>query len=144
MSGSGDVSLTIFITSKSGSESTTSFTNRFFHLSEPPGCRLAFNAAERNGRFGRFQCQRSKESSSRGKRKRRVFLCKRTVRVKVKGKVIPINSLKIEERRTFAGEKEGRLVELVNDQNPGLELPPRSRRGRERWKQKRCQEKSGC
>ena len=31
LSGSGDVSLTIFITSMSGSESLTSFTNHFFH-----------------------------------------------------------------------------------------------------------------
>ena len=32
---------------------------------------MAFDAAERNGRFGRIQCQRGKESSNRGKR--RVF-----------------------------------------------------------------------
>ena len=62
----------------------TSFTNRIFHFSRPPGFRMAFDAVERNGRFGRIQCQRSKESSSRGKRKRRIFLCRRTVRVKVK------------------------------------------------------------
>ena len=33
MSGSGDVSLTIFIVSVSDSESLTSLTNRFFHFS---------------------------------------------------------------------------------------------------------------
>ena len=54
--------------------------------------------AERNGRFGRIQSQRGKESSSRGKRKRRVFLCGRTVRVEVGGKVIPVNFLKDKER----------------------------------------------
>ena len=33
----------------------------------------SLDAAERNERFGRIQCQRGKESSSRGKK--RVFLC---------------------------------------------------------------------
>ena len=59
----------------SGSESLTSFTSRFLHLSRPPGFRRAFDASERNGRLGRIQSQRGKESSSRGQRKRRVFLC---------------------------------------------------------------------
>ena len=67
----------------SGSKSLASFTNRTFHLSCPPGFRRAFDAAERNGRYGCIQCQRGKESSSRGKRKRRVFLCRKTVGVKV-------------------------------------------------------------
>ena len=40
------------------------------------------------------------------------------------------------ERKT--GEK-GRLVELVGDQNPGYEAHPRSKIGRERKEQKRCQ-----
>ena len=79
------------------------FTNRTFHLSGPPGFRMAFDATERNGRFGRIQCQRGKESSSRGKRKRRVFLCKRTVGVKVGDKAIPASFLKIEGRGTLAG-----------------------------------------
>ena len=68
---------------------------------------MAFDAAERNGRFGRIQCQRGKESSSsRGKRKRRVFLCKRTVGEKVGGKVIPASFLKVEGRRTLVGAKD--------------------------------------
>ena len=66
VSGGGDVSLAIFIASVSGSESIASFTNRIFHLCEPPGFRLAFDVAERNERFGRIQCQRSKKSSSKG------------------------------------------------------------------------------
>ena len=66
-----NVSLSIFITSVSGSKSLTYFTNRIFHLSRPPGFRMAFDAAERNKRFGRTHCQRRKESSSRGIR--RVF-----------------------------------------------------------------------
>ena len=84
--------------SESGDVSLTSFTNCFFHLSGPPGLRWAFDAAKRNKRFGRIQCQRSEESSSRGKR--RVFLCRRTVRVKVEGKAIPASFLKIEGRGT--------------------------------------------
>ena len=103
MSGSGNVSLTIVFVS--GGESLTSFTKRFFYFSEPPGFRLAFDAAERNGRFGHIQCQRNKESS-RGKRKRRIFLCKRTVRVEVISKVIPTGSLKIEGRKMFVGAKD--------------------------------------
>ena len=69
-SGSGDVSLAIFVTSVSGSETFGSSTVRFFLFSRPPGFRRAFDAAERNGRFGGIQCRRGKESSSRGKRKR--------------------------------------------------------------------------
>ena len=104
----GDVSLAIFITSVSSSESPASFTNRLFHLSRPPGFRRAFDAAERNGRFSRIHCQRGKESSCRGKRKRRVFLCRRTVRVKVGGKVIPASFLKIEGRGALVGVKDRR------------------------------------
>ena len=139
---SGDVSLAIFITSVIGSESLASFTNRTFHLSRPPGFRRAFDAAETNGRLGRIQCQRGKESSSRGKRKRRVFLCRRTVGVKVGVKAIPASFLKVEGRRTLVGAKDGReggrIEELVDDQNPGPEAPPRSRKGQEMMEQRRC------
>ena len=107
MSGSGDVSLTIFVTSISGSKSLTSFTNRFFHFCGPSGLRLAFDAAETNGRFGHIQRQRNEESSSRGKRMRQVFLCRRTVRVEVKSKVILTSFLKIVGRRTSLGRKTG-------------------------------------
>ena len=69
---------------------------------------MAFDAAERNGSFGRIQYQRSKESSSRRKRKGRVFLCGKTVRVKVEGKVIPASFLKIEERGTLVEAKDRR------------------------------------
>ena len=89
-----------------GSKSLALFTNRFFHLSRPPGFRRAFDAAEKNGRFGRIQSQRSKESSSRGKRKRRVILCWRTVRVKIRGKAIPVSFLKIDGRGTLVGAKD--------------------------------------
>ena len=53
-----------------------------------------------------IQYQRSKENSSKRKRKRRVFLCRRTVRVKVKSKVIPTSFLKIQGRETFVGAKD--------------------------------------
>ena len=105
-SGSGDVSLAICIASVSDSESLASFTNRAFHLSRPPGFRMAFDAAKRNGRFGRIQYQRSKKSSSRGKR--RVFLCRTTVRVEVQGKAIPASFLKIEGPGTLVGAKDWR------------------------------------
>ena len=50
----------------------------------------------------------SEENSSRGKRKRRVFLCRRTVRVKVQYEVIPASFLKIEGKRTLVGAKDRR------------------------------------
>ena len=69
---------------------------------------MAFDAAERNGRFSRIQCQRSKENRSREKTKRQVFLCRKTVRVKVIDKVIPTSFLKIEGRGTFVEAKDRR------------------------------------
>ena len=71
---------------------------------------------KRNGKFGRIQCQRGKESSSRGKRKRRVFLYRRTVRVEVGSKVIPTSFLRIEGRGTSLGrkiEERGTVVRIV-------------------------------
>ena len=55
-----------------------------------------------------IQYQRSKENSSKGKKKRRIFLCRRTVRVKVNSKVIPTSFLKIQGRETFVGAKDRR------------------------------------
>ena len=51
---------------------------------------------------------REVESSSRGKRKRRVFLCRGTVRVNVGGKPIPASYLKIEGRGALVGVKDRR------------------------------------
>ena len=117
--GKQNVSLTIFITSMSGSKSLTSFAYRFFHFRRPSDLRLAFDAAERHERIGCIQCQKSEESKSSGNRKSRVFLCRRTVRVKVKGKVISTSFLKIEGRGNvhWGGrvEKEGQFVELESD-----------------------------
>ena len=128
----GDVNLAIFTTPANGSESLASFTNRFFYFSVPPGFRMGFIAAERNERFGLILCRRSKENSSRGKRKRLVFLCRRIVGVKVEGKVIPTSFLKIEGWKTLVGRKDRRerqLEELVGDQTSNPEAPPRSKRG---------------
>ena len=55
-----------------------------------------------------IQCQRSKENKSKGKKKIRVFLCRRTVRVKVKSKVIQGGFPKIQGRETFVGAKDQR------------------------------------
>ena len=41
-------------------------------------------------------------------------------------------------------EKEGRLEELVGDQNSGSEALPRSMKGRERREKRRCQRRSDC
>ena len=79
-----------------------------FHFIGLPGFRMAFNAAERSGSIGHIQCQRCEESSSRGKRKRRIFLCRRTVGDKVRRKVIPVSFLKIEGRGTLVGVKDQR------------------------------------
>ena len=65
---------------------------------------MAFDAAERNEEFGRIQYQRGKQNSGRGKRKRRVFHCRRTVRVKV----IPARFLKIKGRGSLVGAKDQR------------------------------------
>ena len=55
-----------------------------------------------------IQCQRSKENSNKGKKKRRAFFCRRTVRAKVKSKVIPTSFPKIQGRETFVGAKDRR------------------------------------
>ena len=133
MAGSRDVSLVIFITSVSGSESLLSFTNCFFHLSRPPGFRIVFDAVKKNGEFGRIQCQSGKESSSRGKRKRLIFIHSGTVEVKVQGKIIPVSFLKIEGRERLIGqklEKEGQLEEMVGDQNSSPKALPGAGKGK--------------
>ena len=67
------------------------------------------------------------------------------MRVKVKGNVISASFLKIEEWGTLVKAKdlrEGWLVELVDDQNPDPEAPPRKKIGRERKEQRRCRGRS--
>ena len=61
------------------------------------------------------------------------------MRVKVNSIVIPASFLKIEGSETFVGEKEGWLIELVGDQNPGPAASPRNKRWRERMEQRRFQ-----
>ena len=105
MTGSRDVSLTIFITSVSGSKGLASFAYRFFHFRRSPGLGLAFDEAE-EWQIWPHSVPESKEGSSRGKKKRLVFLCRRTMRVAVKDKVIPTRFLKTEGRGTFVGMEE--------------------------------------
>ena len=65
-----DVSQMIFITSMSGSISLTCFTYCIFHFRRLPGLKMAFDAAKRNGKFGRIQCQRSRERVAAEERER--------------------------------------------------------------------------
>ena len=78
-----------------------------------------------------IQRQKSKENSSKGKKKTGVFLCRRTVRVKVKSKKhldeLFENSRKEDVCWGERPEKEGRLVELVGDQIPGSDHLPGAR-----------------
>ena len=64
-----DVSLAIFITSMSDGKSVTFFSYRFILFSRPPDFRLAFDAAERNEKFGRIQYQRSKRELQQWKKR---------------------------------------------------------------------------
>ena len=41
-------------------------------------------------------------------------------------------------------EREGQVEELVGDQSPGPEAPPRSKKEQERREQRKCQERSNC
>ena len=88
---------------QTSTSASTYFTYYFFHFSRPPGLGLAFDAAERNRKFGSIQCQKSKESSKR--EKRGVFFCRRTVRVDAKSKVLPTSSLNIKGRGRSLGMK---------------------------------------
>ena len=65
------------------------------------------------------------------------------MRGKIRSKVIPTSFLKNEGRGTLVGgkgrKKKGRIEELVGGQNPGPEAPPRSKKGRKRREQGKCQ-----
>ena len=77
-----DVSRAVLITFVSESKSSMSLPYCLFHFGRPTNLRLAFDTAEKNGRFVRIQSQRGKESSSSTeKRDKGVFLFRRTVRV---------------------------------------------------------------
>ena len=83
---------------------------------------------------------REVESSSRGKR--RVFLCRRTVRVKTRGKAIPASFLKIEGGRSL-GRKTG---ERGIDRRIGRWSEPRScstSKEQERAREEGAKEMSG-
>ena len=88
-------------------KSLTSFTYSIFHSKKLPTLRLAFDTTERNKKLAAFDA-RVVQSNSRGKRKRKVFLCKGAERVKVKGKVVPTSFLKNERKVPFVDAKERR------------------------------------
>ena len=65
---------------------------------------MAFDAAKRNGRFGRIQYQRGKEQQQR--KETSIPLHKNSgMGLKVGSKVIPASFLKVEERKTLVGAK---------------------------------------
>ena len=55
-----------------------------------------------------FSAREVKRAAAEERRKKRVFLCRRTVRVKIGGKVIPASFLKIEGRGALVGAKDWR------------------------------------
>ena len=70
---------------------------RFFHFSGLPHLKLAFNAAKEMANLVAFRDREVKRAAAEEKHETStVFYCRRTVRVKVKSKVIPTSSLKIE------------------------------------------------
>ena len=133
MSGSSLRKAVDLVTSMSGSESHTSLVYRFFFFMRQPGLRFAFDVAKRKGKFGRIRCQRSKESS-KGKKKREVFQCRRTARVAVNGKTIPTTFLKLKEENFVRwgkrSEKGGQIAQLVGDQSLSLKAPSRCKKER--------------
>ena len=68
---------------------------------------LAFDGAEKMENSAAFNAKKVK-TAVREKKEREVFLCRKTVRVKAKGKVIPTNFLKTAGRRPFVGVEERR------------------------------------
>ena len=94
-----------------------------------------------------IQCQRSKENSTKGKKETSNLLQKDSESQSKKQSYpneLSENSRKGDVRWGERREKEGWLVELVGDQNPGSEAPPRSKIGRKRKEQSRCQGRSDC
>ena len=67
--------------------------------------------------------------------------CRKTVTVKVEGKVIQASFRKVEGRGTLVGAKDrtekGQIEKLVDNQNRGPEAPPRGRKALERRVQRK-------
>ena len=106
------------------------FTNCFFYLSRPSGVWCS----RKEWKIWTHSVTEKWVSCSTGKRKRRVFLCRRTARVKVRSKVIQQAFWKLKEGVCSLGrktEERGTDRKLVGDQNPGPEAPPISKKGRE-------------
>ena len=95
-----------------------------------------------------IRCQRSKEEQQHRKKKKTSIPVRKDSGSQSKKQSHPNESSKNSKNGDIhwgeRPEKEGWLVELVGDQNPGSEAPPRSKIGRERKEQRRCQERSDC
>ena len=102
MSVSRDASLTIFITSMSGSKSLGSFTNHFFHFRKPPDLRLAFARLKGIETLVAFNASEVKKPQLRKEKERSIPLQKGS-ESKVEGEVIPTSFLKIIRRGSFVG-----------------------------------------
>ena len=74
MSGSGDVYLTIFIIFMSGNKGIAFFAYCFFHFRRPPDVRLAFEAGERNKKFGRINAREVKRAAAEERKKTNILL----------------------------------------------------------------------
>ena len=61
---SGDVSLPIFVTSMNGCQALRFSLIVSSTSAKPPGFRMAFDAAEKKGRFGRFRVREVKKAAA--------------------------------------------------------------------------------
>ena len=77
ISGSRDVSLTIFITSISGSKSLTSLAYRFFHFRKPLGLRLALTRPKGKEHLAAFSARRVKREAAEERGKKECFFVAR-------------------------------------------------------------------
>ena len=130
MSVSRDASLTIFITSMSGSKSLGSITNHFFHFRKPPDLRLAFAQLKGIETLVAFNASEVKKPQQRKEKERSIPLQKGSEsqsRRRSHPNELSQNYQKRVVRWGGGGGrmvKEGQLVELVGDQSPSLEASP--------------------
>ena len=98
-----DVTLSIFITPMNGSKSVTSFFYRFFHVRRSPAWSWRLTRPKKMKNLAAFNPQEVKRAAV--EKRKGVFLCSRTVRVKVKSKATTRNVLKIKGRVKAKPEK---------------------------------------
>ena len=83
---------------------------------------MAFDAAEKNGKFGRIQCQKSKEKET-----------SIPLQMDSESQSHPSElseNWRMGDARWGERPERGTIEESVGDQNPGHEAPLRSKRGR--------------